>query len=376
MIQAACAALRSRVTSGVAVGQRGAGLLPGHIEWLDGAHPLPDERSLRAASRALELAGEARVSGEALLVLLSGGASAMLAAPAGDLSLEDKQRTTTALMRAGAEIGQLNCVRKHLSLVKGGRLGVQAGRCVTLAISDVHVPADDPATIGSGPTSADPTTYADAISVLGRLRCQVPVAVRTHLERGAAGEIAETPKPGDGRLRDTSFTVIANRHAAVRGATLEASRRGYIVHVIERPTQGEAAVSGRRFVEAARAQRSAGSPSCVIGSGETTVTVAGDGRGGRNQEFVLGAAALLTDPGVAVVVASAGTDGVDGPTDASGAMATSTTVARCAGLGIELDDVLARNDAYTALGRLGDLVKWGPSMTNVGDVHVVLTMRA
>jgi len=374
MSQAALAAVGDRITAGVVAGPRGHGAMPADLEWIDGAHPLPDDRSTRAAARALELASAARTAGEMLLVLLSGGGSAMLAAPADGLSLEDKQRTTDALLRAGADIGQLNCVRKHLSKIKGGRLALVARRCQTLALSDVHVPQDDPATIASGPTVADASTYEDALATLDQLACEVPPAVRVHLERGAAGEIPETPKPGDERLAHSAFAIVGNRHTAMAGAAFEARRRGYVVRIVGPTTRGEARDAGRLFVELAIGTLPVAGPLCLIASGETTVTVRGDGRGGRNQEFVLGAARPLAGEPRLALVASAGTDGVDGPTDASGAVASSTTLLRASTLGFDLDAVLERNDAYTMLARLDDLIKWGPTLTNVGDVHVLLTM--
>ena len=299
----------------------------------------------------------------------------MLAAPAPGMSIDDKRHVTQALLRAGADIEQLNCVRKHLSAIKGGRLAAAAGRCRTLAISDVHTPEDDPAVIGSGPTTADNTTYRDALSVLDRLQCAVPHTVRSHLRRGAMGELAETPKPGDARLARSSYRVIANRRTAMDGAALAARRLGYAVRVVDTPTGGEARDAGRQLVQNARATPPIGGATCLIASGETTVTVKGDGKGGRNQEFVLAAAGSLAMGPELMLLASVGTDGIDGPTDAAGAIASSTTNARLAALGIDVEDVLARNDSYTALDRLDDLIRWGATLTNVGDLHIMLTMR-
>jgi glycerate-2-kinase len=375
MSQAAIAAFGERVTAAVVAGPHGHGTLPAHLEWIDAGHPLPDDQSVRAAGRALELASAAGAGHRVLLVLLSGGGSAMLAAPAEGLALEDKQRTTDAMLRAGADIGRLNCVRKHLSRIKGGWLGLAAGRCQALALSDVHVPQDDAATIASGPTVADASTYEDALAAIDQLDCEAPSAVRRHLERGAAGEIPETPKPGDERLAQSAFAIVGNRHTAMHGAALEAGRRGYAVRVVEPPTQGPAREAGRWFARLATGTGLLTGRLCVIASGETTVTVRGDGHGGRNQEFVLGAARLLADGSRPTLVASVGTDGVDGPTDAAGAIATSTTLVRAAGLGFDLEAALERNDAYPLLAGLGDLITWGPTLTNVGDVHVLLTIR-
>lgn len=376
MTLAACAALGTRVVAGMSVGPRGPGELPTQIQWMDGAHPFPDDRSARAGARALELAGEASAGSTPVLLLLSGGASAMLAAPAPGITIEDKRRTADALMKAGADIAQLNCVRKHLSAVKGGRLGARAGECLTLAISDVHAPPDDPATIASGPAAADPTTFHDALQVLDTTRCEVPDAVRAHLHRGADGRIPETLKPGDPRLAHCVSTIIGNRFTAMEGAAREARRRGYVVRIVHAATRGEARTSGRLFAELGLATPPVAGPMCVIASGETTVRVRGDGKGGRNQEFVLGAASPLAASRQTALVASLGTDGVDGPTDAAGAVASSTTAGRAAALGFDLDDVLNRNDAYPLLDRLGHLIKWGPTLTNVGDVHILLTIRS
>lgn len=376
MLRAACAVLQDRIAGAIATHPGAPIAAAAPIDFIPGAHPLPDVASVRAARRALQIAMEARAAGEVLLVLLSGGGSSMLAVPADGVTLDDKRTVIETLLRAGADIAQLNCVRKHLSSIKGGRLAAAAGRTLTLALSDVHTPEDDPGTIASGPTAADATTFADAIAVLTELGCGVPYAVRAHLERGAAGQIDETVKPANDRWRSSKYLVIGNRRTAIDGAAREAARRGYDVRAIDRPTTGEARDAGRIFAEVALGTHVAAGPTCIIGSGEPTVTVRGDGRGGRNQEFALGAARTLSRAGAPMLLASVGTDGIDGPTDAAGAIATSATLARMQALGIDVDSVLAANDAYPALARLDDLVKWGPTGTNVGDVHVVLTMTS
>jgi glycerate 2-kinase len=347
--------------------------LPG-VEHIPGEHPLPGRRSVDAAARAIEIARATRRTNEPVLVLLSGGASAMLAAPADGVSLTAKRHATESLMRAGANIAQLNCVRKHLSAIKGGRLAAAAARCVTLAVSDVHDPPDDPATIASGPTVADPTSYDDALRVIETLDADVPPAVIEYLQAGAAGRRSETLKPGDAALQRSVYEVMANRHTAMDGAALEAARLGHDVHVINRATRGEARDAGRAFAEVAIATLPPAGRACVIASGETTVTVRGHGRGGRNQEFVLGAAAVLAKHPAPAVLVSVGTDGTDGPTDAAGGVVDSTTLLRAGVKGI--DRALEANDAYRLLGTLGDLVKWGPTFTNVGDLHILITMCA
>jgi glycerate-2-kinase len=344
---------------------------PAGIEWIDAAHPYPDALSERAGVVALDLAARAHDAGT-LIVLLSGGASSMLAAPSG-VTIADKAAAAKALMAAGVGIDGLNCVRKHLSSIKGGWLGAAAGTCVTLALSDVHAPLeDDPAVIGSGPTTADPTTFSDALEVIERSGARVPAAVIDRLASGARGEVAETPKRGDPRLADCVFHIIGTRRTAMAGAESAARRLGYSVVVVERPIAGEAREAGRDFVRAARAACARSSSICVIAAGETTVTVRGDGRGGRNQEFVLGALDELGGPGE-LVLGSVGTDGIDGSTPAAGAIGDARSRQRARARGLDADAALRRNDAYSFFSALDDLVHWGPTGTNVGDVHVLLS---
>ncbi len=345
------------------------------IDLFQAGHPAPDAGSAAAAERALALARGVGQDGE-LLVLLSGGASAMLAAPVKGVTLDDKLLTARRLMDAGAPIDELNCVRKHLSRVKGGQLAAAAeGRTVTLALSDVHGPiADDPAVIGSGPTVADPTTFQDAIEVVRRRHVDLPRSVRSYLERGARGEVPETIKPGDPRIARSRYVVIGNRSTAVDGARRAAEAHGYQVITIDEATTGEARDAAQAFVARGRelAARVPG-PVCVIGSGETTVTVRGGGRGGRNQEFALAVAESIAEMPMSVALASVGTDGIDGPTDAAGAVVDRTTLPRATHLGLDLRSALASNDAYPFFAALQDLVVWGPTGTNVGDLHVLLT---
>jgi glycerate 2-kinase len=351
--------------------------VPGGVEWIAASHPVPDLGSERAGRRALALAFS--MSGTRddglLVVLLSGGASSMLAVPAEGITLEEKAATTRALMAAGASIAELNCVRKHLSAIKGGWLGAAAGwRVLTLALSDVHGPvADDRSVIGSGPTAADPTTFADACAVLARVGDRVPGSVRARLDAGARGDLPETPKPGV-VAEHAQYEVVANRVTALAGMRAAAGAAGYEVVTIEPATDGEARVAGAAFV--AHAERlPRGRRWCVIAAGETVVTVTGDGRGGRNQEFVLGALPALdrlAARGLTAVLGSAGSDGIDGPTDAAGAFADTTSSRRAREAGVDVESALRRNDAGPALSSLGDLITWGPTGTNVGDLHVLL----
>ena len=370
-----------------------------------GAHPVPDAASVDAGRRALALAREVRARRGVLVVLLSGGASAMLAAPADGVTLADKIALTRFLLRSGLPIAEMNAIRKHVSAIKGGQLAAAAGRSITYAISDVHSPIeDDPAVIGSGPTVADPTTFATALRTLGSNQGQTrvrpgsdqgqttfagifagaapsdggavgPLAdVLTFLQRGERGEAAETPKPGDARLADAAFVLAGSRQDAMDGAYAEAERLGYVVERVAAPTLGEAAVAGRALVDLAHARATrAGRAVCVIASGETTVTL-GDstGRGGRNQELALAAALAMARSGD-VALASVGTDGIDGPTDAAGAIADATTIARAQAMGLDASAALARHDSHPFFRSLGDLVVTGPTGTNVGDLQVFVS---
>jgi len=367
-------AVRPFLAMAVAPGRPDA--LPGGVEYFTGGHPVPTSGSLAAGQRALEIAA-ATAPGDLLVVLLSGGASALLEHPDDGVSLADLQAATARLLRAGADISQLNAVRKHLSRVKGGRLASAAeGRTLALAVSDVV--GDDPAVIASGPTVADPTTYADALAVLERFggTDRFPAGVVGALREGLAGVRPETPKAGSPRLSRTATTIVGARRDALDGARREASGRGYRVIVEPVPLTGEARVAARSVLDRIRRQAAARGPkTCLLSGGETTVTVTGAGKGGRNQELALALAGPLAGLEAGFVVASVGTDGVDGPTDAAGALVDNMTLdrARDAGLG-DPDGFLRDNDAYAFFHRLGDLVVTGPTGTNVGDIQVVMTL--
>jgi glycerate 2-kinase len=339
-----------------------------------GSHPLPNEASVESGERALRLAADSRSRGELLIVLLSGGASAMLAAPAEGISLDDKVTTTQVLLRSGLPIADINAVRKHISAIKGGRLGAVAGRSVTYAISDVHAPIEnDPAVIGSGPTVADSSTFVDAIDALtrGGIWNAVPSAVIARLAAGARGEVAETIKPSDPHLASSEFILAGSRRDAMAGAADAARSRGFHVVILDRPVLGEARVAAASFVQNARAQLGKARPVCVIASGETTVSVSGHGVGGRNQEFALAAVPFLESLG-ACALASVGTDGIDGPTEAAGAIADATTASRARESGLDIDAALGNNDSYSFFRALNDLIVTGPTGTNVGDLQILL----
>ena len=349
---------------------------PGLLAFAAG-HPLPDARSVAAGEAALQVAA-ALSPVDRLVVLLSGGASALLCAPQPGITLEDKTRTTDLLLRHGAGIADLNAVRKHLSRVKGGRLAAATtASCVTLAVSDVVAPReDDPAVIGSGPTVGDDTTYADAWAALERAGVlgAVPDAVREHLRAGAAGAGDETPTPDDVQLARSEWHLIGSRHDAMRAAAREAQRLGYAAGVIAEPVIGEARDAAAALLDAALARASRlRLPCAIIASGETTVRVHGRGRGGRNQELALALAIALAERAVSAAVMSVGTDGVDGPTTAAGAIADEQSVRRAAaGPGGDARARLADNDSFAFFDALGDLVVTGPTGTNVADLQVLL----
>ena len=348
-------------------------LLPTDAEWQDAGHPLPTEGSVAAARRALEIA-RASAADDLLVVLLSGGGSALMAMPAEGLTLGDKQQTARALMEQSADIYELNTVRKHLSAIKGGQLAATSGGAVlTLAVSDVV--GDDLSVIASGPTVADDSTYAAALDILNVHggTTLFPRAVVDRLQRGAAGSLPETPALGDARLGRAVARVIGPQRGAIEGAESAACQLGYHVHVVREPVTGEARDTALAHVRrVASAAHALPRPLCVISSGETTVTVRGTGRGGRNQEFALAMAGPLDILGGRVAAASIGTDGIDGPTDAAGAIVDSSTMQRARTAGLAPETFLNDNNTYEFFERLGDLIKTGPTATNVGDLQVIL----
>ena len=350
--------------------------LPSGVQWHVTAHPVPDSRSVGAARAALAVAAAAE-DRDLLLVLMSGGASAMMALPADRISLDDKRRTSQQLLDAGAEVHALNAVRKHLSGVKGGQLAAATrGSTLTLAVSDVV--GNEPTAIGSGPTVADSTTFAAALDVLERYggRRAYPAAVVQRLIAGARGAHPETPKPGDARLARSFVHVIGSARTAVDGARAVVESLGYRVHVVDEPVIGAARAAGQTLIETAArlaAPAAGGTPLCVLAAGETTVRVTGSGLGGRNQECALGMVRGLNTFGRQAIAASVGTDGVDGPTNAAGAIADTTTLSRAMTAGLETPERhLDNNDSYRFFERLGDLILTGPTNTNVGDVQVIL----
>jgi hydroxypyruvate reductase len=373
MAQAASAAFGTRIRAGIVIAPTASATVS-PLRLILAEHPQPGSGSVAAGKQALEMARRIPPA-DRLLVLLSGGASSLMAVPATGITLEEKRQATAVLLRSGADIYALNTVRKHLSAIKGGRLAAAAAaECRTLVVSDVI--GDDLSFIGSGPTVADESTFADARGVIDSFGGvdQYPASVVAHLEAGAQGERPETPKPGDPRLARSVAAVIGGRFNAMRGAAAEAQSRRYHVAVLEEPVTGESRLAGPLLIDRMIARVAAlPRPACVISSGETTVTVEGSGRGGRNQELALACAHALSQFGEPVALASAGTDGVDGPTDAAGALVDSSTIRRASAAGLpSIDSYLQNNDSYSFFDRLGDLIRTGPTGTNVDDIQVLI----
>jgi glycerate 2-kinase len=347
---------------------------PGRIEVVEAAHPVPDEAGRRAAKRIAELT-KGLTQDDLVLCLISGGASSLLAMPADGVTLEEKQAVNKALLQSGAAIDEMNCVRKHLSAIKGGRLAAMCApaRVVTLLISDV--PGDAPEVIGSGPTVPDSTSCADALRILARYGIEIPAAARAGLESGAF----ETPKPGDARFGGHQVHMIATPEQSLAAAAALARTAGIGVHVLSDEMEGESREVGKVHAALARHVVRHGAPftrPCVILSGgETTVTVktkgGRGGRGGRATEFLLGCAiALQGESGVHVLAGD--TDGIDGVEDNAGAIVTPSTLARAQAAGLKARDFLDHNDAYNFFKPLGDLIVPGPTFTNVNDFRAVL----
>jgi hydroxypyruvate reductase len=356
--------------SGVVVTRYEHGVPTRRVEVLESSHPVPDANGEIAARRILETVRGLRAD-DLVLALISGGASALLPLPAPGLTLADKQAMNRALLASGATISEMNTVRKHLSGIKGGRLAAAAApaRVVTLAISDV--PGDDPAVIGSGPTVPDPSTFADTRAILARRRITPSPAVAARL----AQDDDETPKPG--RLPHAEYRLIATPMMALQAAAEEARRQGVTPLILGDALEGESCEMGVVMSGIARSIRTHGeplaAPALLLSGGETTVTIGEGpaGRGGRNTEFLLALAVALAGAGETWAIAG-DTDGIDGTDDAAGAIVTPDTLARARAAGLDARAVLARHDSYSLFDAIGDLVRTGPTLTNVNDVRAVL----
>ena len=367
--------LGRRLAGGLVVTRYGhvvAGADTGPVEVIEAGHPVPDERGLEGAKRIADLLTRAS-SRDLVLAVISGGGSALLPLPARGLELADVQRTTELLLGAGATIVELNAVRKHLSQIKGGGMARLAGQTPVAGLILSDVVGDRLDAIASGPLSPDPTTFADAWRVLERydLTERVPAAVRQRLEVGCQGEVPETPKPGAGLFERVHTVVVASNRLAASAAVEVARNWRLNALLLSTFVEGEARevarVAAALAHELVRYDRPVARPACLVWGGETTVTVRGEGKGGRNQELAL-AAALAMEGLPDVVLVALGTDGTDGPTDAAGAVATGQTLARARRQGLDARAHLQDNDAYPFFDALGDLIRTGPTGTNVNDL--------
>lgn len=377
MAHAMSSLLGDRLTAGMVVVKDGYEQLADNqalasIEILPSGHPFPDERGLHATRRICELL-EHTHQNDLVICLISGGGSALLTNPAPGISLEDLRSLTHILLSSGANINEINILRKHLDQVKGGKLArqVHPARLLTLILSDVV--GNPLESIASGPTVADPSTYEDALAVLRKysLEEKIPSNIYDTLQRGTRGEIPETPKPGDPLFDRVNNLVIGSNIHAAQAALAQAESEGYNTLLLTTYLQGEARQAGQFLAAIAQQIAASGQPiprpACVVAGGETTVTVRGDGIGGRNQEVALGAVETLAGIPAATLVCLA-TDGGDGPNDAAGAVVSGETLSRARQLGLNPDEFLKRNDAYHFFAPLGDLLRTGPTQTNVNDL--------
>ena len=368
--------LQDRISGGVVVVKYGHGLALQKVKVVEAGHPIPDQAGLDGACQVSDIVTRASAA-DLILLVVSGGGSALLPLPVEPLSLEDKQKTTEALLASGATIQEVNTLRKHLSQLKGGRLAKLAhpANLVGLILSDVVGDALD--AIASGPTVPDPTTYQDCLEIVKRysLSGKVPNAVLAVIERGAQGQVEETAKPTDVVFRGVHNVIVGSNRLALAAAQARARDLGYRTILLSSTIEGESRSVALSHAQALRdilqQDPSVKRPLCLLSGGETTVTIRGDGLGGRNQEFALAAAMAIRGLDN-VVILSAGTDGTDGPTDAAGAIIDGATVDRAATLGLNAGEFLERNDSYRFLQATDDLLITGPTFTNVMDLQLVL----
>ena len=375
MARAAAEALGERIAGGLVIVKDGhvppGQSLPG-IQIIEAAHPVPDGRG-EAATRRIAALLEQAAPGDLVLALISGGGSALMTAPAPGIALADVQALTSELLASGASIDEINTLRKHIDMVKGGGLAGWAAPARTAALILSDVIGDPLDVIASGPCVPDSSTFAGADAILRRyaLLERTPPSIRARLEDGLRGSVAETPKPGDSLFEHVQNTIVASNIQAAQAAAAQAKREGWQALLLTTYLQGEARHAGRFLAALARQAAATGEPlarpACILIGGETTVTLRGDGLGGRNQELALGAVNEMSGLEDALLVALA-TDGGDGPTDAAGAVVSGETLARAREKGLDPQVFLARNDAYHFFEPLGDLLRPGPTQTNVNDL--------
>jgi len=368
--------LGNRIDDGVLVVKDGHGLPLKKIRVCEASHPVPDERGVTGTLEILRLL-EGAGKRDLVICLISGGGSALLIAPSEGLSLADKQATTRSLLACGATIHEINTIRKHLSRAKGGQLARAAHPAGVLSLILSDVVGDDLDVIGSGPTVPDRSSFLDTLEIFKRYEIwdRIPAAVRERVSQGVKGVLPETPKPGDLAFERCAQVLVGSCLRALKAAVEDAERLGYRSLILSSKIEGEAREVAKAFTamgkEAASSQHPLKPPACILAGGETTVTLQGDGRGGRNQEFVL-AGAIALDGTDRVVLLAGGTDGTDGPTDAAGAIADGFTVRKAKELGMDPHAFLKRSDSYHFFKALDGLIITGPTRTNVMDVYMVL----
>jgi glycerate 2-kinase len=372
--------LGERIDEGLVVVKEGYTAPLARVRCLEAGHPVPDERGEAAAAALEEIASRADERTLAI-VLVSGGGSALLPAPMAPLGLRDKQAVTRGLLASGADIGEVNCLRKHLSRLKGGRLVGLLGGAAVLALILSDVPGDRLEAIASGLTVPDPSTYADALGITRQYALELPAAAREVLERGLRGELEETPKPGDPRFARVHNVLVGTNRTGLEAARREAAALGYLPVVLSSRIAGEAREVGKVYAAIALDQRrfrdlsSGGRPLCLLAGGETTVKVRGRGKGGRNQECALAFLGELGEAGAAaegIHFLAASSDGTDGPTDAAGAFASLMLLAESRRLGLEPAGFLRENDSNGFFEKVGGLLRTGPTNTNVCDYQICL----
>jgi glycerate 2-kinase len=381
MVSALSHILKTNITSGVIITKDGylyPSMIPAesHLTVFEAGHPLPDQRNLRASSAIASLAENLKKD-DLVICLISGGASSLLIKPSSDLSLQDIKSLTILLLSCGASIDELNTIRKHLDEFKGGGLAraLFPATVVSLILSDVI--GDHLDMVASGPTVADPTTYADAWAILEKYQIidQVPEKIKVHIKNGILVKIPETVKLGDPILDKIRNILIGNNTQTVKAACQAAEKLGYTSKILTTSLQGEASEAGQTLSKIALSSLTDNDfndhPTCLIAGGETTVTIKGSGKGGRNQELALGSVIGLSASEHELVLVSLATDGGDGPTDAAGAVATNHTFSRGELLGLHPQDYMQRNDSYHYFNKLGDLIKTGPTLTNVNDLALI-----
>lgn len=376
MAKAIESVLAGRIAGGAIVVKDGHGLDLQRVTVYEAGHPVPDVRGVRGTQAILDLVQHAAAR-DLVICVMSGGGSALMIAPVEGVSLADKQKVTKELLASGASIHEINTIRKHLSQVKGGRLAEKAHPATVASLILSDVVGDELDVIASGPTVPDSSTFDDAQRVLKRYGIwdRVAAAVRIHIQKGCSAKISETPKRDDDTFHKSHAVLVGTNLQALEAAAAEARRQGFRPLILSSKIEGEAREVAKAFAAIGKEIQASGQPvpppACILAGGETTVTLRGNGRGGRNQEFAL-AAAMALDGNSSIVALSAGSDGTDGPTDAAGAIVDGNTVSRAVTLKTDPRDHLNRNDSYTFFRQLDDLLMTGPTRTNVMDIYMLL----